>query len=79
MPATILIVDDESSILFSLSEAMEDAGYRVITATTGEEAVREVKESSPSVVLLDLKLPDIDGLSVLEQIKSFNESIPVIM
>lgn len=79
MPATVLIVDDESSILFSLGEAMEDAGYKTITCVTGEEALREAKESSPDVALLDMKLPDIDGLEVLKQIKSFNPALPVIM
>ncbi len=79
MPATVLIVDDESSIIFSLTEAMQDAGYRVITSANGEEAVREAKESSPDIVLLDMKLPDIDGLKVLEQIKTINPKTPVIM
>ncbi|RJP61210.1 MAG: sigma-54-dependent Fis family transcriptional regulator [Candidatus Auribacter fodinae] len=79
MPATVLIVDDESSIIFSLSEAMQDAGYRTLTATRGEEAIREVKESSPDIVLLDMKLPDIDGLKVLKQIKSHVPELPVIM
>ncbi len=79
MPQTVLIVDDESSIVFSLSEAMRDAGYKVITGTTGEEAIREVKESSPDIVLLDMKLPDIDGLKVLKQIKDMDQNTPVIM
>ncbi|MDX9703427.1 MAG: sigma-54 dependent transcriptional regulator [Candidatus Auribacterota bacterium] len=79
MPQTVLIVDDESSIVFSLSEAMRDVGYKVITATNGEEAIREVKESSPDIVLLDLKLPDIDGLKVLKQIKDWDHNTPVIM
>ena len=79
MASTVLIVDDESSILFSLSEAMADAGYRVITCATGEEALREAKESSPNVVLLDMKLPDIDGLKVLKQIKTIDINMPVIM
>jgi len=79
MPATVLIVDDESSIVFSLGEALSDANYRVITAATGEKAVREAKESSPDIVLLDMKLPDIDGLKVLKQIKEINPDLPVIM
>jgi len=79
MPATVLIVDDESSIVFSLEEALSDANYRVITAATGEKALREAKDSSPDIVLLDMKLPDIDGLKVLKQIKSINPDIPVIM
>ena len=79
MASTVLIVDDESSILFSLSEAMADAGYRVITCATGEEAIREAKESSPNVVLLDMKLPDIDGLKVLKKVKTIDVNLPVIM
>lgn len=79
MASTVLIVDDESSILFSLSEAMADAGYKSITCVTGEEALREVKESLPNVVLLDMKLPDIDGLKVLKKIKTIDPNLPVIM
>ncbi len=79
MPATVLIVDDESTICFSLKEAMTDAGYKVTTVSTGEDAVREVNHLSPNIVLLDMKLPDIDGLKVLKKIKKIDSNIPVIM
>ncbi len=79
MPETVLIVDDESTICFSLKEAMTDAGYKVTTVSTGEDAVREVNHLSPNIVLLDMKLPDIDGLKVLKKIKKIDASIPVIM
>lgn len=79
MPETVLIVDDESTICFSLKEAMTDAGYKVTTVSTGEDAVREVNHLSPNIVLLDMKLPDIDGLKVLKKIKKIDANIPVIM
>lgn len=77
--ATILVVDDEESILDTLSGILEDEGYEVITASSGEDAITRFKEFSPDVVLLDVWLPGIDGIEVLKRIKESNNSIPVIM
>ncbi|GAB4534592.1 MAG: sigma-54 dependent transcriptional regulator [Thermodesulfovibrionia bacterium] len=77
--ATVLVVDDEEDILNTLSEILEDEGYEVITAPSGEEAITRFKEFSPDVVLLDVWLPGIDGIEVLKRIKEGNHSTPVIM
>lgn len=75
----ILIVDDEEGIRQSLSDILEDEGYCILTAKSGEEAVKIARESQPDLVLLDIWLPGIDGIQVLQEIKSIKPDIPTIM
>ncbi len=67
--ARILIVDDEESIRYFLSEELAQAGYAVFTAASGEEALRVLGQGSIDLVLLDLKMGGISGLQVMEKIK----------
>ena len=76
---TILIVDDDPDITLVLQDLLEHAGYRVVVAGTGAEALAKVKTESFSAVLLDLMLPDMDGLSVLTLVKDLDPVLPVIM
>ena len=62
---TVLIVDDEPNIRGFLRLALEDEGYRVETATNGQEALDRVRRSPPDAVLLDLMMPVVDGWSFL--------------
>jgi DNA-binding response OmpR family regulator len=64
----ILVIDDEKNILFTVRQALEPHGYEVTTATTGEEALRLTAEGSFDLMLLDLKLPGIDGVEVMSQL-----------
>ena len=64
---------------WALERALSHEGYQVVTATRGLEGIDRAKESEPSLVILDLKMPDIDGIGVLKEIKNINSSIPVIM
>ncbi|MBI4826871.1 MAG: sigma-54-dependent Fis family transcriptional regulator [Nitrospirae bacterium] len=77
--AKILVVDDEESILETVSGILEDEGYEVATAASGKEGIRQFKETSPDVVLLDVWLPDTDGLEVLKTIKADADAVSVIM
>lgn len=77
--ATILVVDDEESILDTLSGILEDEGYEVITASSGENALTQFKEFSPEVVLLDVWLPGMDGIDILKRIRENNSFTSVIM
>jgi two-component system nitrogen regulation response regulator NtrX len=77
--ATVLIVDDEEGILDTLSGILEDEGYEVITASSGEGALQQFKEFSPEVVLLDVWLPGMDGIEILKRIKEGNNFTSVIM
>ena len=75
----ILIVDDESGIRESLSGVLEDEGYKASTAQSGEECLELLRKSHYDVVLLDIWMPGIDGLEVLEKIKEFEDRPEVVM
>ncbi|HXS18841.1 MAG TPA: response regulator transcription factor [Polyangiaceae bacterium] len=78
-PKTILVVDDEPHIVLGLQDALEFEGFRVVTASTGVEAVDKYRTERPDAVLLDLMLPDQNGYQVCQQIRQSDARIPVIM
>ncbi len=69
MEQKLLIVDDEEGILWLLRDYFEIQGYQVLTAGTGEEAVKLALSQGPDLILLDISLPDIDGLEVCRRIR----------
>jgi len=75
----ILVVDDEKNIRMLLAQCLEDKGYTVTTAVDGEHALEKVKDELFDLILLDMKLPGIDGLEVLSQIKHLDPHYLVIM
>lgn len=75
----ILVVDDEHLIRWSLEQNLKKHGYEVVTAGNGEDALRIVREDQPDLVLLDIQLPGITGIEVLEKLKDNEEDILVIM
>jgi two-component system response regulator AtoC len=77
--AKILVVDDQDSIRHFVSKAIEDEGHDVSSAASGEEALELVAADPPDAVILDLKLPGINGLQVLDKIKDTNKETIVIM
>lgn len=79
MNNTILIVDDEVSICQSLSAILKDEGYQVLTAYSGEEALKSIDNEMPQLVLLDIWLPGMDGLETLKAIKAAHPEILVII
>jgi two-component system KDP operon response regulator KdpE len=76
--ARILLVDDEPSILKTMAPLLRSRGYQVETATTGREAVERFEQDPPHLVILDLMLPDIDGLEVCRRIRARGET-PIII
>ncbi|MDO9567148.1 MAG: sigma-54 dependent transcriptional regulator [Candidatus Desulfaltia sp.] len=76
---SVLIVDDEPSILQSLSGLLYDEGFEVITATNGYEALKIIDSESPDLVLLDIWMPGMDGIETLKEIKKNNAFIQVII
>ena len=76
--ATILVVDDEALIRWSLTERLRTEGYDVLEAETGKAALEKLPEGV-DLVLLDYRLPDTDGVSVLRKIKEFDQDILVIL
>ena len=79
MKHNILIVDDEENIRFSLKGGLEDEGYSTLLADSGEQALKIVEKHDVDLILLDIWMPGIDGLQVLEELKNKGSSVPVII
>jgi len=75
----VLVIDDDSSICETLKLYLTEEGYEVHTALTGTDGLNKVVEVSPDVVILDIRLPDINGFTVLEDLKGDDEGTKVIM
>ena len=76
---TILIVDDEKNYLLVLSAVLEDEGYEVLTALNGSEALDIQKRSDLDLIVTDMKMPGMNGIELLENIKATDPDLPVIM
>jgi len=74
----VLVVDDEPAIVAIVRDYLADAGYRVTTARSGDEALRQIRSITPDLVVLDLGLPGIDGLDVAREIRR-TSWVPIIM
>src|ERR1041384_8637270 len=75
---TVLVVDDELQIRRLVRVCLEANGYRVLEAATGEEGITEAAQRKPDVVLLDLGLPDMDGVTVLKRLREWSR-VPVVV
>ena len=75
----ILVIDDESAIRNSLKMTLVYVGYDCLLAATGPEGLTLLEREAPDLVLLDVKMPGMDGLEVLERIRAANETIPVVV
>jgi len=76
--ARLLVVDDEPNIRELFSASLRMAGFEVLTAADGREALRVAEESSPDLVMLDVMLPDLDGLAVAGRLRSRGRRVPVL-
>lgn len=81
MAKSVLIVEDEGAMQRALKNKLENAGYTVLTAADGAEALEQMRSGNPNLVLLDLIMPKLDGISVLREAKNDEAlaSIPVII
>ena len=75
----ILVIDDEAAIRESLRMTLEYEGYEFIGAATGQEGLALVEREAPELVLLDVKMPGMDGLEVLDRLRAMNESLPIVV
>lgn len=75
----ILVVDDYFGDRETLKAILEEKGYRVVTAGTGAEALARVKEKHFNIIFLDIRLPDVDGACIFEQVKAIDPEVAVIM
>lgn len=77
--ATVLVVDDEKNYLVVLEDLLQDAGYEVVTASSGSQAIEIIQQTPVDTVLSDIKMPGISGIDLLETIKSLDPDLPVIL
>src|SRR4030067_1558988 len=75
----ILVVDDEQGICYSFKRVLGRHGYDVITAFSGEEAVEKVSKEHPTLVMMDVTMPKIDGLETLKKLKTLYPNLTIIM
>jgi len=75
----ILLVDDEESIQIVYREEFEDEGYQVISAMDGTIGLEKFKTEDPDLVILDIRMPGINGVEVLRQMKMLKPTVPVIL
>lgn len=75
----ILIVDDDPAIRMLYKEELEDEGYEVVVASSGEEALQFFEQEDPDIVTLDILMPGMDGIQVLRHMKEKKPNLPVIM
>jgi len=75
----ILCVDDDSSLLLLYQEELSEEGYEVIVARNGKEALEKYDRESPHLVVLDIRMPNMDGLETLNALLGRNRQLPVIL
>ncbi|WP_042345397.1 response regulator transcription factor [Bacillus massiliigorillae] len=79
MSKKVLVVDDEQSILTLLQYNLEQAGFEVITASDGEEAIEVAEQEKPNLIVLDLMLPKLDGIEVCKLLRQRKMNVPILM
>ncbi|MDD4600285.1 Sporulation initiation phosphotransferase F [bioreactor metagenome] len=77
--AKVLVIDDQPGIRRLLVEVLSEEGYTVFTASTGYEGVQQVKDTEPDLVLMDMKMPGMDGIETLRELKRIGKADKVIM
>ncbi len=76
---TILVVEDEPTILAGLTDLLEGEGYRVVKATNGEGALRKYRAEAPGIILLDIMIPEKSGYDVCREIRSRDPATPILI
>src|SRR5215210_4660871 len=78
--ATVLVVDDVHDNLILISLSLQDMGFRVLTANNGEEAVAVALRARPDIILMDIAMPELDGLGATRRIRNYVElrNVPII-
>ncbi len=76
---TVLIADDDENVRAVLGNVLEQEGYRTVFAVNGQEAVEKVREESPDLLILDIRMPGMHGIEALEAVRRENKTLPIIM
>jgi len=77
----VLVVDDDEDMLRLLERILSKAKYKVLKAKSGKKCIKQAKESSPDIIILDIMMPELDGIATILKLKSSKETraIPIIM
>src|SRR3979409_761436 len=75
----VLVIDDEAAIRDSLRMTLEYEGYEFVGAATGQEGLALAERDTPDLVILDVKMPGMDGLEVLDRLRGINETLPGVV
>jgi DNA-binding response OmpR family regulator len=78
MPTKIMCVDDDASLLTLYQEELAEEGYKVIVARNGKEAVTLFSRENPNLVILDIRMPEMDGITALNALLGKNRQVPII-
>lgn len=76
---SILVVDDEARIRELFADELEDAGYKVVTADTADEAISMMSFGKPDLLILDIRMPGKTGLEMIEELRQTNPDLPIIV
>ncbi|NQT32095.1 MAG: response regulator [Candidatus Omnitrophica bacterium] len=79
MEERILVIDDEVEICEMLKSFLVKKGYEVITTTSAADGIEKLKTEKPKVILLDIRMPDMDGVEVMKKIRKIDQNVVVIM
>ncbi len=79
MMSKLLVIDDDDSNRESLEMYFSEEGYDVVTASTGTQGMKQYRDNEVDAVILDIRLPDMEGFDVLDDLKTVNEDVKVIM
>ena len=74
---TILIVDDETGVCYGIAAALQNWGYKVLTAFTGKDGLAMAKKNIPDIILLDVVMPQMDGFEVLKKLKADSQTMQI--
>lgn len=76
---TILVVDDDSAVLRTIVEILAEEGYHLVTATNGAEALDVLGQITPSLILLDMRMPVMDGWQFAQALPDHHQAIPILV